>query len=67
MDLGKEKGSPLLGYEMKDWVSQDLGLPRGSVVKNKSANAGEVRDVGSIWGWEDLLEEGMATCSSILV
>ena len=37
------------------------------MVKNLSANAGDVRDVGSVLGWEDPLEEGMATHSSILV
>jgi len=36
------------------------------VVKNLSANAGDVRDLGSVLGWEDPLEEGMATHSSIL-
>ena len=36
------------------------------VVKNLPASAGDVRDVGSILGQEDLLEEGMATHSSIL-
>ena len=36
------------------------------VVKNLPANAGEVRDAGSIPGLEDPLEEGMATHSSIL-
>ena len=36
------------------------------MVKNPSANAGDVRDLGSILGEEDPLEEGMATCSSIL-
>ena len=30
------------------------------------ANGGDIRDVGSIPGWEDPLEEGMATHSSIL-
>ena len=35
------------------------------VVKNPPANAGDVRDMGSI-PWEDPLEEGMATHSSIL-
>ena len=35
-------------------------------VKNLPANAGDVRDVGSILGWQDPLEEGMATHSSIL-
>ena len=46
------------------------------VVKNLPANAGDVRNAGSVpgpgrspgggLGWEDLLEEGMATHSSIL-
>ena len=35
------------------------------VVKNMSASAGDVRDVGSIPGSEDPLEKGMATHSSI--
>ena len=34
--------------------------------KEPVANAGDVRDVGSILGWKDPLEEGMATHSSIL-
>ena len=36
------------------------------VVKNPPPNAGDSRDMGSIAGLEDLLEEGMATHSSIL-
>ena len=36
------------------------------VVKNLSVNAGDVRDAGLILGWEDPLEEGLATHSSIL-
>ena len=36
------------------------------VVKNPPANAGVIRDVGSILGQEDLLEEGTATHCSIL-
>ena len=35
------------------------------VVKNYPANAGDIKDVGSIPGSEDPLEEGMATHSSI--
>ena len=31
------------------------------MVENLPANAGDVKDSGSIPGWEDLLEEGMAT------
>ena len=36
------------------------------VVKNMPATAGEIKDVGSIPGLEDPLEEGMATHSGIL-
>ena len=36
------------------------------VVKNWPANAGDVRDVCLILGWEDPLEKEMATHSSIL-
>ena len=36
------------------------------MVKNPPANAGDLRDTGSIPGSEDLLEEEMATHSSIL-
>ena len=39
------------------------GFCGGSVVKNPTANAG---DVGLIPGWEDPLEKEMATHSSIL-
>ena len=37
------------------------------VVKNLPANAGDARDAGLIPGWEDPLEEEIATHSSILV
>ena len=40
-----------------------MGFPSGSAVENLPANAG---DVGSSLGWEDPLDEGMATHSSIL-
>ena len=33
----------------------------GEVVKNPPANAGDLRDIGSIPGLEDTLEKGMAT------
>ena len=36
------------------------------VVENPSANAGDIRDIGSIPGWEAPLEEGTATHSSTL-
>ena len=40
-----------------------LGFPGGSDGKESTCNAG---DLGSSLGWEDPLEEGMATHSSIL-
>ena len=43
-----------------------MGFPGMLVVKNLPANAGVVRETGLILGWEDALEEGMATHSSIL-
>ena len=43
------------------WASQ-VSL----VVKNPPANAGDIRDAGSIPGQKDPLEEGMATHFSIL-
>ena len=36
------------------------------MLKNPPANAGYIRDVGSVLGWEDPLGEDMATHSSIL-
>ena len=44
------------------WASQ-VAL----VVKNLPANAGDLRDVGSIPDLEDPLDEGMATHFSILI
>ena len=35
------------------------------MLNNPPAKAGDARDAGLILGWEDLLEEGMATHSSI--
>ena len=40
--------------------------PEGSVVKNLPTTARNTRDVDWILGWEDPLEKGMATHSSIL-
>ena len=36
------------------------------MVKKRPVNAGDLKDVVLILGWEDPLEEGMATHSSIL-
>ena len=44
-------------------VEHLAGFPGGSVVKNPPANAG---DMGLILGWEDALEEEMATDFTIL-
>ena len=43
-----------------------MGFPGGSVVKNPPTSAGDTGDVSSIPGWEDPLEEQMATHTSIL-
>ena len=37
------------------------------MVKNSSAGAGDIRDVGSILSWEEPLGKEMATHSNILV
>ena len=37
------------------------------MVRNPPANAGDIRDVGPSLRWEDPLEEGIATHSSVLV
>ena len=47
-------------------VSLIRDFPGGTTVENPPANAGDARDAGQFLGWEDLLEEGMATHSSIL-
>ena len=43
-----------------------MGFPGVSVVKNPPANAGNIRDTGSIPGSGGSLEEEIATHSSIL-
>ena len=42
------------------------GLPRWLVVENPPANAGDVKMQVQSLGWEDPLEEGLATRSRIL-
>ena len=44
-------------------VTLSQGFPYGSVGKESACNVG---DLGSISGWEDSLEKGKATRSSIL-
>ena len=55
----KKKKTP----NLKKWVKD---FPGGSVVKNSPASVEDTGDTGSILGWEDSLEEEMATHSSIL-
>ena len=43
-----------------------LGSPGGAVLKNLPANVGAAGATGSISGWENPLEEEMATCFTIL-
>ena len=58
-----------LGQEDTPWsrdslsTSVFLGFPGGSAGKESACNVG---DLGSILGWEDPLEKGTATHSSIL-
>ena len=48
----------------KDYNSKaHMGFPGGSTCKESTCNVG---DLGSVPGWEDLLEKGTATHSSIL-
>ena len=44
----------------------DLNSHVAQVVKSSPASVEDVKDMGSILGWEDPLEEGMAVHSSIL-
>ena len=43
-----------------------MGFPGGSVLKNLPTNARDTGDMGSSLGWEDPLEEEMATHSNVL-
>ena len=45
-------------------IVSPIGFLGSSAGKESTCSAG---DLGSIWGWKDLLEEDRATCSSILV
>ena len=60
----------MLTYPMEIFListnEQEWGFPGGSVVRNSPVHAGDMADLGSILGREDLLEEEMATHSSIL-
>ena len=43
-----------------------IGFPGGSVGNEPAYNAGDARGMVQSLGWEDPLEQGMATHSSIL-
>ena len=49
-----------------DQFKVSLGFPGGTHGKEPACHSGDIRDMGLIPGWEDPLEEGMATHSSIL-
>ena len=46
-------------------ISSPGGFPGSSVGKESVCNGGAAEDLGLILGWEDPLEEGMTTHSSI--
>ena len=66
-------GNIHLKYSVVDWFrvtsapSWRCSLELARVVKNPTANAGDVGDVRDVSVIPDLLEEGLATHSSILV
>ena len=66
--FSKTPCEPLLGlrniYFVCVRVLAQLGFPGGTTGKDSPANAGDTRDVGLVPG--ELLEEGMASHSSIL-
>ena len=49
-----------------EMASEVEGVKVVLVVKNSPANVGDIRDAGSVPGWEGPLEEGMAAHSSVL-
>ena len=53
-------------YKNKAYSSSFSGFPGGTVIKNLPANARDLGDSALRPGWEDPLEEEVATCSSIL-
>ena len=63
MDI-EGKGERGMNWVIRTYIYTLPGFPGGSLVKNLPANIG---DSGSVLGWEDPLEKGMETHSSILV
>ena len=64
----KEGISKFLRHRVKfsEYRSRQRASHVALVVKNPPANAGDIRDVGSVPGWGRPLEKDMATHSSIL-
>ena len=63
--LGPGWANPAL-LENLELFFKEMGFPGGSVVKDSPADAGDARNLGSIPGSGDLLEQEMGTYSSIL-
>ena len=51
--------------QKEDEVKRKMSFPGGAGGKELHTNAGDIRDVVWYLGWEDSLEEGTATHSSI--
>ena len=63
----RHRSTLIPGEGLMVWqVVRDLGPSQMALVKKLSANAGDIRDVSSILGWKDPLEESKATDSSVL-
>ena len=65
-DSGNDRDNFTIFYSIWDHMTIYMTLLLAGSNKELPANAGDVRDVGLIAGWEYLLEEGTATHSSIL-
>ena len=63
---GEAKGHCAICFNVFYFLIHHSASQVALVVKNSPANAGDIKDPGSIPGLEDQLEEGMATHSSIL-
>ena len=59
----QREGGRFRGRELRGTNYYIQGFPDSSVGKESACNVG---DLGSILGWEDLLEKGKVTHSSIL-
>ena len=66
MPFGCQNPQTLQFFQTGPPYPMDGGSPGGAVVKSPPAHAGDTRDMGSIPGQEDPLQEEMATLLSIL-